>query len=107
MNQNLRGNYYRTTDDSGEQVEWVRMTTQESEFAHLVDRLVEDGGVPGPTELNLAIGRGRDNNLHGNLSKIRRAVFLGRGLRKNERSDRWERPDSGDDQVVTSSRTHV
>lgn len=92
MNENLRGNYYRTLGDSGEELVWVRMTTAESNFAHLVDSLVADGEVPGPTRLNELMGTKRRNHLGGNYSKIRRAVFLGRGLRQDERTWKWYAP---------------
>lgn len=79
-NPNLAGNWFRTVSDSGESLEWVRMTTQERELADRCLEVLAEGRIPGPSELNELIGRRRDHNLHGRHSKIRRAVFLGAGL---------------------------
>lgn len=87
-NANLAGNYYRTLEDSGEHYRWVRMTTREREFAdHCLEELAA-GRIPGPTRLNELMGTRRRNDLGGNLSKIRRAIFAGAGL--HQRGDgRW------------------
>lgn len=88
---NIDGHYFRYDDGSGERESWHLMTPQERRFAEIVVAARERDEIPGPTELNLAIGRRRDNNLHGRFSKIRRAIFLGSGLVMNDRRGRWER----------------
>lgn len=89
---NISGDFYRYDDGSGENLSWFRMTPQEKELAAIVVSELQAGRIPGPTRLNVLLGRGPDNNLHGNHSKIRRAVFLGAGLRKDESRDRWYDP---------------
>ena len=89
---NISGIYFRYDDGSGEREEWFRMTPQEQQFAAAVQSELKAGRIPGPSQLNEMIGRRRDNNLHGRFSKIRRAIFIGAGLVKDARSDRWVRP---------------
>lgn len=91
-NPNLRGNSFRYDDGSGEAWDWFLMTPQEQELAAFVVAELESGNIPGPTLINVALGRGPDNNLHGRHSKIRRSIFLGAGLVKDERRDRWVFP---------------
>jgi hypothetical protein len=62
------------------------------EFALAVDDALEQGRIPGPTELNLAIGRHKSNNLGGPLTKIRSAMFEADGLVRDEAANRWRRP---------------
>lgn len=79
-------------DDSGERGEWYTMTPREREFTDIVVESLEAGVIPTPTLINEAMGLGKDNNLHGRYSKIRRAIFVGAGLVKNVSRDRWEWP---------------
>lgn len=84
-NPNLAGNYYRDDRRGG----WTQMSTREREFADHVIEELGAGRIPGPTRLNELMGLGRDNNLHGNYSKIRRALFLGAGLEQPTVGSNW------------------
>ena len=92
-NPNIQYGGFLYPDESGEHLDWFPMTKQEQLFAGIVMAQLRAGRIPGPTFLNFAIGRKRDNKLHGRMSKIRRAIFQGAGLVKDHESDRWKWPD--------------
>jgi hypothetical protein len=93
-NPNINGISYRYPDDSGERLVWIEMAPREREreFAELVMRFLAVGIIPGPTVLNEKMGYQRRRNLGGNLSKIRRSVFQGAGLVRDETRDKWVWP---------------